>query len=223
MTLKWFAVMLNTLFPDIPWNRIKCVGFDLDGTLYDEFDTIQQIYRDILNQQSHFFTDMPATLTFMLNRWLEKGSSYNFIFGETFDRFSNAPLQRDEFIHKALTLFRNYSPVLSLAQRNHHLLGSFRQKFDLFLISDGPPVLQKNKFKTLGLDVFFNPDKTIFTGDHGKDFYKPRVDSFYQLAKTSKWHYSNKEILYFGDRTVDEEFTRNLNILFQKVYNMVPQ
>ena len=215
--------MLNTLFPDIPWKQIKCVGFDLDGTLYDEFDAIHQIYWGILAQQDHFFADSPAVLTFMLNRWLEKGSSYNYIFGEAFDRFSNDSSRKEEFIQQALVLFRSYAPVLSLAERNRHLLDIFRQKFDLFMISDGPPVLQRNKFRALGLDIFFNPKRLIFTGDHGKDFYKPRVDSFCQLAKTSKWHYSNKEILYFGDRTIDEKFTRNLDILFQKVYNMVPQ
>ncbi len=215
--------MLNTLFPDVPWDLIKCIGFDLDGTLYDEFDTIEQIYRDILNQQNHFFANRPATLAFMLTRWLEKGSSYNYIFDEAFDRFSNDPSKKEEFIQDALVLFRNYDPILSLAERNRYLLGIFRQKFDLFLISDGPPVLQRNKFKALDLNIFFRPKQLIFTGDHGQDFYKPRVDSFYQLARTLKWRYSNKEILYFGDRTVDEEFTRNLDIHFQKVYNMVPQ
>jgi len=215
--------MLNTLFPNIPWDQIKCVGFDLDGTLYDEFDMIQQIYRDILNQQNHFFADKPAALAFMLTRWLERGSSYNYIFSEAFDRFSNDPFRKEEFIQKALTLFRNYNPILSLSERTRYLLNIFRQKFDLFLISDGPPVLQKNKFKALDLDIFFHPDQLIFTGDHGQDFYKPRVDSFYQLARTLEWRYSNKEILYFGDRTVDEELTSNLDIQFQKVYNMVPQ
>ena len=215
--------MLNTLFPDIPWRQVKCVGFDLDGTLYDEFDTIQQIYREILKQQNHFFSDREATLSFMLNRWLEKGSSYNYIFGEAFDGFSCESARKEKFIQKSLALFRSYAPALSLAERNRYLLDVFRQRFDLFLISDGPPVLQRNKFKALDLDVFFPPEQLIFTGDHGKDYYKPRVDSFYQLAKAAEWHYSNKEILYFGDRTIDEEFARNLDIRFQKVYNMVPQ
>jgi len=223
MGLKWFVAMLNTLFPDVPWDQIKCVGFDLDGTLYDEFDTIQQIYRDILNQQNHFFADKPAVLTFMLTRWLEKGSSYNYIFGEAFERFSNDSSKKEEFIQKALVLFRNYAPILSLAERTRYLLDIFCQKFDLFLISDGPPILQRNKFTALDLGIFFHPDRLVFTGDHGQDFYKPKVDSFYQLARTLEWRYSNKEILYFGDRTADEEFTRNLNIRFQKVYNMVPQ
>lgn len=223
MALKWFAVMLNTLYPDIPWNQIKCVGFDLDGTLYDEFDAIQQIYRSVLKQQSHFFPEIPAALTFMLNRWLEKGSSYNFIFGEAFDFFSNDLTRKEEFIQKALVLFRSYAPILSLAERNRYLLDIFQQQFDLFMISDGPSVLQRNKFKALGLNTFFKSEQLIFTGDHGKKFYKPKTDLFRRLAETSKWCYSNQEILYFGDRTIDEEFTRNLDIRFQKVHNMVPK
>jgi len=215
--------MLNSLFPDISWTQIKCVGFDLDGTLYDEFASIQQVYRAILRQESHYFSDFVPAYTFMLSRWLEKGSSYNSIFGETFELFSTNQEHKEEFVHNALALFRSYSPELILPNRNHYLLNAFAQDFDLFLISDGPPVLQRNKFRTLGLNEFFAANQVIFTGDYGKEYYKPRTDSFHKLAQTLGWAYSHEEILYFGDRGIDEEFSCNLNIHFQKVYNMVPR
>jgi len=215
--------MLNTLFPDISWSQIKCVGFDLDGTLYDEFTSIQQVYRAILHQENYYFPDFAPAYTFMQNRWLEKGSSYNSIFTETFELFSINQEHKERFIHNALELFRSYSPRLIIPSRSHYLLNAFAQDFDLFLISDGPPVLQRNKFKTLGLNDFFDTNQVVFTGDYGKEYYKPRADSFHKLSRTLGWNFSHEEIVYFGDRDIDKEFSCNINVQFQKVYNMVPQ
>ena len=39
--------MLKSLFPRINWDAVRIVGFDMDGTLYDEADFISQVYCDI--------------------------------------------------------------------------------------------------------------------------------------------------------------------------------
>jgi putative hydrolase of the HAD superfamily len=211
--------MLNALYPDIPWPQIKCVGFDLDGTLYDEFVFICQVYRAILKENSHCFEHIDMAFQYMLDRWLEKGSSYNRIFDETFELFAGEVVAKETFIEGSLEIFRCFEPALELPPRNMHLMRIFKQKFDIFLISDGPPCLQRHKFHSLKLDTIFSADRVIFTGDMGGACYKPNPASFEKLGL----EYFPSEILYFGDRSIDLEFSRRLGIHFQKVYNMVPR
>ena len=211
--------MLNALFPDIPWERIRCVGFDLDGTLYDEFDFIRQVYRAILQESAPLFDDSAPAFAYMLDRWLEKGSSYNRIFDETFLRFGRDQSRLELFIDGALRIFRQFQPELTLPERNRHLLTFFQSRFDMFVISDGAPVLQRNKFKALGLDAFFALNRVLFTGDLGQDFYKPNAAVFARLDLSC----APSEVVYFGDRPIDEEFCRHVGIHYQRVYNMVPR
>lgn len=216
--------MLSSLFPDIPWSRIKCVGFDLDGTLYDEFDFIRQVYREILRQTENCFPDVSRAYAFMLKRWLEKGGAYTHIFEEVF-KSHGVPhsTPEEEFVKHALNLYRNYSPDLTLTERSLFILEVLTNGFDSFLLSDGPPALQRNKFNSLGLGDIFPESRVVFTGDHGKTSYKPHPATFHDLAERSGWRYKPEEIVYFGDRDVDEAFCRNLGIQFQRVYNMVPR
>ena len=45
--------MMKYLCNEIPWERIKAVGFDMDGTIYDEYDFIYQVYQSIANTFSN--------------------------------------------------------------------------------------------------------------------------------------------------------------------------
>ena len=154
----------------------------------------------------------------MLNRWLEKGSSYNRIFSETFSRFGLNQKEAELFIAEALKVFRTFQPELKLNMRNTHLLEHFRDNYHTFLISDGSKTLQLNKFRALKLETFFAMGNVIFTGDWGAENYKPNPAAFHKLGISFK----SNEIVYFGDRTIDKEFCNNLGIHFQRVYNMVP-
>lgn len=211
--------MLNVLFPEVPWAQIKCVGFDLDGTLYDEFAFIQQVYPVILQANAKCFGDIFSPLKYMLDRWLEKGSSYNRIFDETYERFADNYFAKEAFIESALALFRHFEPDLELLPRNRHLLNIFKEEYDLFLITDGSPSLQKHKFRALQLDDLFQERQTVFTGEMGAEYYKPNTAAFEKL----QLRYSPSEIVYFGDRDIDREFSRRIGIHFQQVYNMVSQ
>lgn len=211
--------MLNALFPEIPWDRIRCVGFDLDGTLYDEFVFIRQAYHAILQESATLFADYAPAFAYMLDRWLEKGSSYCRIFDEAFRRFGCDQSQLEPFIAQALKIFRQFQPELALAERNRHLLTCFQGRFDMFVISDGSPALQRNKFRALGLDDFFTPNRVLFTGDLGPDFYKPNAAAFARMDLSC----APSEVVYFGDRSIDKEFCGRVGIHYQRVYNMVPR
>ncbi len=207
--------MLNTLFPDVPWPTIRCVGFDLDGTLYDEFQFIEQVYRRIVSETTELWGDRESVQDFMLQRWLEKGSSYDRIFSEAWERFSRVG-SSSSFVEKALAIFRNWQPVLYLPARNSALLDYFSNNFELFLISDGNPGLQQRKFDSLGLQKFFSVKRVVFTGTLGSGHAKPSAKS---------WDVLNlpclpQETAFFGDRRLDHEFASGVGLHFQKVYNL---
>jgi len=94
--------MMRSLYENVHWDKVKFVGFDMDGTLYDEYDFIVQVYKEIATLLDH------DSYNYMCQRWLEKGSSFPFIFDETYDLSSSKSLSKDEFISKALNIFRNF-------------------------------------------------------------------------------------------------------------------
>ena len=70
---------------DFEWKNIKSVGFDIDGTLYDEFDFIDQVYEEISEIFKDYVINIKEIKIKLLHIWLEKGSSYPYIFKEIVD------------------------------------------------------------------------------------------------------------------------------------------
>jgi phosphoglycolate phosphatase-like HAD superfamily hydrolase len=212
--------MLNVLYPRINWEKIDVVGFDLDGTLYDEFEFIVQAYTAIVDYFEINFVDEYAALNFMKDKWFEKGSSYNRLFEITYDtHIKKNMISKEKFVNQSLDIFRSLKPKLVLNNRNKALLNYFYEHFDLFLVTDGNYSLQKRKFKALELDCYFKSENTVFTGKLGDDFYKPNI----KCKECLELDLDNKNVLYIGDRSVDKGFAKAAGYDFLKVYNMIPK
>lgn len=203
--------MLNVLYKNIDWKNITAVGFDMDGTLYDEYNFITQVYSEINRQ----LIQDEAILLFMCHRWIEKGSSYPHIFNEAYEKCNNNLNNQEDFILKALNIFRNFIPELSISNRNKVLLSYFQKNFDLFLITDGYYELQKNKFISLGLSEYFKSENVVFTGKYSSDYHKPNTNALNYIRLNVD------KSVYFGDRDIDKQFALSSNMQFQRVYNMV--
>ncbi len=210
--------MLNVLYPNINWSEVKNVGFDMDGTLYDEFDFICTVYKEIVEKLEHFLTSKNKAYQYMLKRWVEKGSSYNKIFDEAFTLFSKNNKEKEDFVISAIRIYRNSEPSLNLSKRLKLYIEYFSKNYNLFLVSDGNKLLQKRKFNSLKLDNYFNEDSVVFTDSLGPKFSKPDPKALSILNL-----YENKETVFFGDRQIDHQFCINGKIKFIKVYNMFPK
>ena len=182
----------------------------MDGTLYDEAEFIIQPYQQIAELLGGH-----ESYLYMVNRWFEKGSSYNKIFDEVYDLYEGAKPVKEQFIKDALHLFRHYEPQLQISARSAEVLNFFARHYTLFLVTDGNPQLQRMKFLQLGLDKYFSKDRTVFTGDHGAEYHKPNTKSMNLLDIDAK------KAVFFGDRHFDEGFAKNTGMQFQKVYNMI--
>lgn len=210
--------MLNALCPHFVSSDIKCVGFDLDGTLYDEFDFINQVYSKIVKDNINLLSDEVSTCRWMNERWLEKGSSYNLIFDETFDRFGTDARYKSLFIENSLDIYHNFIPELELSKRASTILEALKDEYKLFLVTDGNAALQRRKFDSLGLGSWFFKKDCIFTGDYGKDGYKPSLKATSQFFS----EFSPLNCLFFGDRDIDLEFSNVAGMSFVRMLNTVP-
>lgn len=202
--------MKNPFSNSIQWNKVENVCFDMDGTLYDEFDFIKQVY-NIINVK---LINEKEIEDFMIKRWLEKGSSYPKIFEETYHRIYHSKTNEKDFVENCLNIYRNFKPDLKISFRVKNYLDFFNENFNLFLISDGYGQLQKNKFNSLKLNNYFNKNNVVFTGDHSFEFHKPNIKSLSLLDLNPEFS------VYIGDREVDMKFAKNANMQFIKVYNM---
>lgn len=195
---------MKSLYKKINWNKISYVGFDMDGTLYDEYEFISQVYKEISKLLK------PESMSFMKKRWLEMGSSYPFIFSEAFDKY-NVGNDKETFIKESLNIFRNFNPKIKLNENVKRILYHCKKNYEIFLITDGNPVLQKKKYNSLGLDKFFNKNKIFFTGLDPKIYSKPKIESLKLLS------IEPEKSVFFGDREVDKQFSKNSKMQFQEV------
>jgi putative hydrolase of the HAD superfamily len=206
--------MMKYLYPEFPWEEIKIIGFDMDGTLYDEFVFIGQVYQPIARLFAR--NAQEDTYAFMLQRWIEKGSSYPHIFSEALERLNIPQEAREPLIKQALGIFRNFAPVLHLSPRVSYFLEHCSKQYELFLLSDGSSTLQWNKFNALQLHRFFKKENVFISGDHGKNSGKPGLASLTGLPLLAACA-DPKEVLYIGDRQVDLEYAQNAGFHFANV------
>lgn len=216
--------MLKSLFPDIPWQNIRAAGFDIDGTLYDEFDFIYNVYGEIAGYLgAKVRADPEKILLSMLGRWLEKGSSYPYIFSEMLEGSNMDANEQSTLIKDCLVIFRNHKPSIQLGKRVKYLLGLFRDKgYYLFIVSDGSAILQWNKFNALSLDGFFKREDVCISGDYGNEYQKPALKALDKLEELKKNEFQPDQVVYFGDRHIDKEFAHQAGFYFVGVQNMHP-
>lgn len=215
--------MLKFLYPNIDWDCVTTVGFDLDGTLYDEFAFIQQVYEPIAAVISEACKGSRNEIyERLLIGWLEKGSSYNRLFEDVMQQAGICDEQRADLVQLCLRLFRNFQPRLKLSERTTFMLDYLKKHYRLFLVTDGSAVLQQNKFESLGLDRWFRREDVGFTGHLGPAYYKPHVDILTSIKVLQEVR-SPREVVYVGDRDVDRQFAGNAGFQFVQVNSLLKE
>lgn len=206
--------MLKSLFPRVEWGRVRAVGFDMDGTLYDEAEFIAQVYQPIADIIARSTGGRAEEIHgAMLRRWLEKGSSYPRIFDEALAAGGVTGAAAQEAVDQCLATFRGFSPSLTLAARVRTILDDAAGRYPLFLVSDGSAGLQQRKFAVLGLGQWFAPENTGFCAALGKGFDKPDVRILREI-QVLRDRRAPGEVVFFGDREIDAGFAANAGFQF---------
>ena len=192
-------------------DNIEALAFDLDGTLYDEYDFIKQAYYSVSEViHNHTNIDQGTIYEYLCKLWLKHGSSYN-TFQDVFNNFCHTDMDK-ELLKKCVNAYRNTEIELSLSKEVIELLNNL-DKYPKVIITDGDSILQRKKYKALGLDRWFSEDDVFVTGDYGKENYKPNP----YVGELVKDKLHTNKILYFGDRDIDKQFAENVGFEFIKM------
>ena len=195
--------------------NIEAIAFDLDGTLYDEYDFVRQAYRSVSKVMSYEAgLDEEKLYKSLCRNWLLYGSSGN-VFQMAFEEVNGCSLD-EELLKKSVREFRNADFELSLSQRTIDLLDAYRD-YRKVIITDGNSNLQRNKYNKLGLSKWIDEEDVFVSGDYGKEFYKPNP----YMGNLVKERLGTEKIMYFGDRDIDRQFAQNTGFDFRLVKNMI--
>jgi phosphoglycolate phosphatase-like HAD superfamily hydrolase len=214
--------MLKSLYPRVDWTAVRAVGFDMDGTLYDEGEFIAQAYRPIAQLiAQHSALLAQAVFEGMFRRWVEKGSSYPHIFAEALADAGVSGELAQRRVAECVAMFRGFQPTLTLPRRVQTILDVMHQSHLLFLISDGAAALQRRKFECLGLSRWFPDDRVGFSGALEPRRDKPDVRVLGSIAGFAG-QLDPREVVFFGDRPCDAAFAANAGFQFVPVRCMYP-
>jgi FMN phosphatase YigB (HAD superfamily) len=212
---------MKFLYPNINWDDIKVIGFDLDGTLYDEYDFIKQVYipisKIIATETNESWRQI---YSYLLEIWLSKGSSYNRIFEEFLTLKKISEKDKKLTIKKCIEVYRSYRPILKISSRVEKILELFSEKYKMFLITDGNEKLQSAKIESLKLKRWFSIENIMISGSSSLKLSKPDVSLINNINVLKDTKIRPNNIIYFGDRDVDERFAKNCGFHYQEVRAM---
>lgn len=203
-------------------DRYPVIGFDLDGTLYDEYEFVFQAYRLVSKiireymESYHRVIDQEEIFHSLCLEWLRVGSSAP-IFQTIFEKYGFPEIPK-ETVRKCVEAFRTAQFNLHLSRRAEDILNYLiAQDKVLFLVTDGNSDLQRRKIDALGLRRWFSEERIAISGNYGKEAQKPRTYMFEVLRQSVK---NIDQAVYCGDRDVDAKFSTNSGIEFRHVENM---
>lgn len=203
---------------------VRGVVFDVDDTLYLEQEYVRSGFQHIARALSAKI-GVPADDLFN-SLWSDFTAGVRNV---AFNRLVAAFPRVGEVasLEQLVQMYRDHAPEIQLAAEISSLLGTLaRQGYRLGALSDGPVASQQAKVTALGLPAFCDP--IILTDAWGREFWKPHVRGFEQIA--AAWGFQPHEMVYVGDNP-EKDFhaprklgwrTLRLRIPGQQRYQMEP-
>jgi len=171
---------------------MKAILFDLDDTLYAEFEYVKSGYKAVAEYLSkQCSVDAKVILDNMLSNFKQSGRE------KIFDKIVRTLNLNDSIEVKALLyIYRIHKPHIKLFKDAIWVLKELRNEgFKLGIITDGLGSVQKNKIEALKIQKYF--DLIICTDDIGPDACKPSLIPFQLAMKLI--NIKNNNAYYIGD------------------------
>lgn len=161
--------------------QIKGVIFDLDDTLYSEKEYVRSGYKAVAEYLGNIeYADR-------LWSFFEDGKP---AIDELF-----RDLGRESEKAECLNIYRNHKPEIHLYDGARELIEHLKIRgIKVGIITDGRPEGQRNKLKSLKLDV----DDVIITDELGGTQFRKPCDIAFRMMYT-RWKLNPSEIVYVGD------------------------
>ncbi|MDE6339520.1 MAG: HAD family hydrolase [Muribaculaceae bacterium] len=166
------------------------VIFDLDDTLYEEFDFMKSAFHAIAVQLG-----CNSLSSEMMDIWFKGDNVFETIIQEYNLSYS---------VEELLDIYRNHLPQISLNHQAIEVLDWLKKKNCILgIITDGRSLTQRNKIKALTLDDWIPHDNIIISDEFGSA--KPDVRNYrFFMDKFPRTNY-----VYVGDNPAKDFITPN--------------
>ena len=159
---------------------IKAVVFDLDDTLYNEYDYVKSGFCAVAD-----YLGDPKVFDKLIEL-------YHIDNNNVFQRMGLT----DDTCQKCIEIYRNHFPEISLREDVIKVLHTIKENnFKLGIITDGRVEGQRNKLQALGLYKLI--PNVIITDTLGIEFRKPHPKSFERMRECLDVQFD--EMMYVGD------------------------
>ena len=139
----------------------KSICFDLDNTLYDHGQYVKGAYKDIAVEiERKYGIAWEEFYSKIYTRWEKLTSRYNRVFSDVLKEYD---LYSAKIEKSLVDIYRNHIPSLMLYSGVKEKLQSLLcDGFQLVLLTDGQPSVQKRKIISLGIPMLVFPCKYFF-------------------------------------------------------------
>ncbi|MEK7449172.1 MAG: HAD family hydrolase [Planctomycetota bacterium] len=177
---------------------IKAVLFDLGNTLYDKRQFMESAFKEVaVFLEKKYKLNRPAGLELIRRIWKIHTSHYEFLFKELLDILGIYSVSR---LEKVLSIYHHHQPKLKPYPGINEFLKALKKKYQIGLVTDGYPWMQRNKIMALGWEKMF--DVIIYAAEHLPEYRKPS-SLIYQLA-AEKLGRRPEETVYVGDNPYED-------------------
>lgn len=191
----------------------RIIVFDMDDTLYDEYDFVKSGFRAVSEfLEEEFHVKKNEVYDWMWNRLQQQGRGS--IFDDVLREYG---IYKKKLAQKCVSIYRLHKPNIQLPQITINTLENLRN-FPLYLVTDGHKLVQHNKVLALNLENFM--EKCYITYRYGRKHSKPSPYCFQLIAKREKAEPEN--IVYIGDNP-SKDFVGIKNLGFRTIRIMTGQ
>ena len=200
-----------TLFLDLS-KKYDLIIFDLDHTLYNEFDYLYYGYKSFLSSETIQLSEYDLRLNFLMSQVAANDKRKN-LFQEYTKKFQSQQ-SLDNFLN---SLRFNTTARISLFKNTKKTIRAMSENTKIALLTNGNKEQQKNKIKLLKLDKIFAKDSIHYAAD---SMPKPSPNGIQRILK----QFSNpKKAILIGDSKADEDASINGGIAFLNINNICPK
>jgi putative hydrolase of the HAD superfamily len=176
-------------------NKNSCVVFDLDDTLYDEYDFLLSGFRSVARRFCP--EDELNANRLLINTYLKGENAFKVLVNQYQMK------RKGVGVNEILELYRNHKPTIRLKDCAFHFISLLKEKkIKTGIITDGRSVTQRNKLEALGI-----PDKmnlVLISEESGSE--KPSKQNY----RAFQDRFEANEYIYFGDNPEKDFVAPNL-------------
>jgi putative hydrolase of the HAD superfamily len=179
-----------------PQTTLALIAFDLDDTLYPEIAFVKSGFKAVACTIEEKFA-LPNNFYNLLWSIFQEGERK-----KTFDKAlerAGLPVSA-QTVHDMVAIYRTHMPDIMLYPDAREILEYLQGRKKIGLITDGYLATQKNKFKALQIESYF--DLSIFTDEIGREGWKPSTWGYQRIMR----HFTlqGAQCAYVGDNSLKD-------------------